>query len=306
MNKRFPDWVKRPWGSGEAFAETRAAMGTHALHTVCQSARCPNIGECWRRRTATFMVLGNLCTRNCAFCSVPSGKSGASEPGEPERVAHAVAEMGLRHAVITMVVRDDLPDGGASHVAAVVEAIRSANPGTTVEVLTSDLGGDRQAVETVLASAPEVFGHNIETVERLYPVLRDRRFHYRTALDVLRIAADYACPTIVKSALMVGHGETEADVRQTLLDLLDAGCHAVCIGQYLRPGKRQREVAEFIHPDQFTAYEQMAYALGFDFVQSGPFVRSSYQSEAVLETPFARERLALRTCGVPRGTSEQL
>lgn len=297
MNKPFPDWIKRDWGSGANFGATRAAMDSRRLHTVCQSAHCPNIGECWQHRTATLMVLGNTCTRNCSFCSVHSGRSGESDPDEPQRVAEAVAEMGLRHAVITMVVRDDLPDGGAAHVAATVQAIRTVNPQTSVEVLVSDLNGDRASIETVLAAAPEVFGHNIETVERLYPALRDRRFRYATALEVLRMAADYPNPTVVKSAMMVGHGETEEDVRRTLGDLLEAGCDAVCIGQYLRPTKRQREVVEFVHPDQFTAYEQMAYAMGFQFAQSGPFVRSSYRSDAVMDAPFARERLARRHAG---------
>jgi lipoic acid synthetase len=297
MTKPFPEWIKRNWASGTNFGATRAAMGSRNLHTVCQSAHCPNIGECWQHRTATLMVLGNTCTRNCSFCSVNSGKQGESDPDEPLKVAEAVAEMGLRHAVITMVERDDLPDGGATHMATTVKAIRAANPQTTIEVLVSDLNGEQQAIEVVLAAAPEVFGHNIETVERLYPALRDRRFRYRTALDVLRLAADYRNPTIVKSAMMVGHGETEDDVRQTFEDLLGAGCDAVCIGQYLRPTQRQREVVEFIHPDQFKAYEQMAYAMGFHFVQSGPFVRSSYRSEAVMSTPFARERLAGRHVG---------
>ncbi|HNZ17970.1 MAG TPA: lipoyl synthase [Candidatus Hydrogenedentes bacterium] len=283
MGSPFPDWIKRQWASGENSEFTKSIVSRLGLHTVCQSARCPNQGECWKRRTATFMILGNVCTRNCAFCSVKSGRPEALDPDEPARVAEAVRELGIKHAVITSVTRDDLPDGGAAHFARTVEAVRAANPGTTVEVLVPDFLGDEAPVRTVLASVPEVFGHNIETVERLYDALRRRKITYRDALRVLETAAAHHSGSIVKSALMVGHGEEPAEVRATLRDLLAAGCEAVAIGQYLRPTPKQRRVTAFVPPEQFKEYEVLAYQLGFKFAIAGPFVRSSYRSEELLQ-----------------------
>ncbi|MCP4644742.1 MAG: lipoyl synthase [bacterium] len=290
MRPQFPDWIRRKWASGQDFVFTKDLIDDLGLHTVCQSAQCPNRGECWKNRTATFMILGDRCTRNCRFCSVDHGQPDAPEMDEPARVAEAVRRMQLRHAVITSVTRDDLPDGGAAQFAATVRAIRDVNADTTVELLTPDFDARRDDIETVIAAEPNVFGHNIETVRRLYPELRACRATYGTALDVLRIAAEHAPPVVVKSALMVGHGETEDEVVQTLRDLLDAGCEVVSIGQYLRPTKDQREVREFVHPDQFKAYEETAYALGFAFVVAGPFVRSSYRSEELMRQPFVRGR----------------
>ncbi len=282
MDSPFPDWIKRQWASGEDSEFTKSVMSKLGLHTVCQSARCPNQGECWQRRTATFMILGNVCTRNCAFCSVRSGRPEPLDPDEPEHVAEAVRELGIKHAVITSVTRDDLPDGGANHFARTVEAVRKANPGTTIEVLVPDFLGDAAAIQTVLAPAPEVFGHNIETVERLYDELRRRKINYRQALGVLATASASGSASIIKSALMVGHGEDASEVRLTLLDLLEAGCEAVAIGQYLRPTPKQRRVTAFVTPGQFEEYEAMAYELGFKFAIAGPFVRSSYRSEELL------------------------
>ncbi len=293
MTPRFPDWLRRPWASGDDFGFTKETLEGLKLHTVCQSAQCPNIGECWSKRTATVMVLGNTCTRNCAFCSVPSGRPEAVDPDEPRHVAEAIAKMGLKHAVITTVVRDDLVDGGANHIAETVRQVRAKSPSTTIEVLVSDYQGDESTVKPILDARPEVFGHNIETVRRLYPKVRDRRFTYESALAVLGLARAHSPRTIVKSAMMVGHGEAETEVVETFHDLLDAGCDAVCIGQYLRPSSRQAEVAEFITPAKFAEYEAAAYALGFSFAVAGPFVRSSYRSEEVLKTVFARQRLAL-------------
>jgi len=283
MGSPFPDWIKRQWASGENSEFTKSIVSRLGLHTVCQSARCPNQGECWKRHTATFMILGNVCTRNCAFCSVKSGRPEALDPDEPARVAEAVRELGIKHAVITSVTRDDLPDGGAAHFARTVEAVRAANPGTTVEVLVPDFLGDEAPVRTVLASVPEVFGHNIETVERLYDALRRRKITFRDALRVLETAAAHHSGSIVKSALMVGHGEEPAEVRATLRDLLAAGCEAVAIGQYLRPTPKQRRVTAFVPPEQFKEYEVLAYQLGFKFAIAGPFVRSSYRSEELLQ-----------------------
>lgn len=293
MASKFPEWLRRPWASGGDFGMTKEVVDDLKLHTVCQSAHCPNIGECWARGTATVMVLGNTCTRNCSFCSVDSGKPTFEDPDEPSNVAQAVKRMALNHAVVTTVVRDDLADGGAQHIANTIRAIRRVNPETTVEILVSDFLGDRDAIRTVLDAAPEIFCHNIETVERLYPKIRDRRFTYTSALGTLTFAKETSSRVIVKSAMMLGLGETQEDVKATLGDLLEAGCDAVCIGQYLQPTKQQTDVLAFIHPDQFNAYEEMAYTMGFSFAVSGPFVRSSYRSEAILETEFVRERLGL-------------
>ena len=291
MAQRFPEWIRRPWASGQDFGFTKDLVEGLELHTVCQSARCPNMAECWQRRTATLMILGNTCTRSCRYCSVPAGKPEGVDSREPERVAEAIATMKLKHAVITSVTRDDLPDGGSGHIAETVHAVRRLSPRTSVEVLVPDFMGNRTAVSTVLEARPEVFGHNIETVERLYPAIRGKRCTYATALGVLRQAADYEPRIIVKSALMAGHGETASDVERTLRDLLDAGCEAVCIGQYLRPSAKQREVAEYVTPEQFREYEALAYDLGFAFAVAGPFVRSSYRSEELMETTFARNRV---------------
>lgn len=288
MTQRFPEWIRQQWGSGEDFAFTKGLIERHGLHTVCQSARCPNIGECWRQRTATFLILGNVCTRDCSFCAVGTGRPTPVDASEPARIAQAVREMGLRHVVVTSVTREDLDDGGARHFAETIRTVRSVNPGTTVEVLTPDFSGCEKHVETVLTARPDVFGHNIETVERLYPVLRSGAARYRTALYVLRTAAAHRAGTVVKSGFMLGHGETEGEVVQTLRDLAGSGCEAVAIGQYLRPMKNQREVACFVHPDQFKAYETTAYRLGFSFVMAGPLVRSSYRSGEVLGPAPAR------------------
>ena len=292
MPGKFPEWLRRPWASGEAVGLTRDIVEGLRLHTVCQSARCPNIGECWAKGTATVMVLGNTCTRNCAFCSVPSGRPTFDDAEEPRRVAEAVRSMELKHSVITTVARDDLPDGGAGHIADTIRAVHALNPGTTVEILVSDFQNDPGALRTVLDAEPEIFCHNIETVERLYPAIRDRHFSYGGALDLLRMARDYSPRTIVKSALMAGLGETAQEVETTLKHLSAAGCEVICIGQYLQPTQRQTKVREFVTPRQFADYESLAYALGFAFAVAGPFVRSSYRSEEVLESDFARRRLA--------------
>lgn len=279
---RFPDWIRRQWPSGEAHQEVKALLEGLDLHTVCQSAHCPNQGECWSRRTATFLVLGNACTRHCAFCGVSHGQPLPVDADEPGKVAEAVRRLGARHAVITSVTRDDLDDGGAAHIAKTVTAIKKDNAETTVEVLVSDFCGDTAAIATVLKSDPEIFGHNIETVERLHPQLRDKRYSYRRSLEVLKIARGWRMSGFVKSAFMLGCGETEADVLGTLRDLRSAGCDAVAMGQYLRPGPDNGPVAEFVTPDQFSVYEKTAREMGFLFAVAGPFVRSSYRSADLL------------------------
>ena len=284
MASPFPSWIKRQWASGPDAALTKSLISELGLHTVCQSAHCPNQGECWKRRVATFMILGNVCTRNCAFCSVKSGGGLAPDPAEPAHIAEAVKRLGIKHAVVTSVTRDDLPDGGAGHFAETIQAIRVVNPATTIEVLTPDFRGDAAAIKTVLDARPEVFGHNIETVERLYGMLRHRKLTYRQALEVLSTAASMGTEVVVKSALMAGHGETPDEVHRTLADLRDVGCEAVAIGQYLRPTPKQRRVVEFVSPEQFEEYEALAYRLGFRFAVAGPFVRSSYRSDELMES----------------------
>jgi lipoic acid synthetase len=280
--RRFPDWIRRQWPSGEAHQEVKALLEGLNLHTVCQSAHCPNQGECWSRRTATFLVLGNVCTRHCAFCGVSHGAPLPVDQNEPEKVAEAVMRLGAKHVVITSVTRDDLDDGGAGHIARTVSAVKEKNCQTTVEVLVPDFGGDATAIATVIASKPEVFGHNMETVERLHPLLRDSRYSYGRSIEVLKTARELRGDGFVKSALMLGCGESEEDVLGTLRDLHAAGCDAVAMGQYLRPGPGNGPVMEFVTPGQFNAYEQAAREIGFLFAVAGPFVRSSYRSDELL------------------------
>jgi lipoic acid synthetase len=286
----FPGWIRRQWPSGAVIDDVKSLLSGAQLHTVCQSAHCPNHAECWSRRTATVMVLGNVCTRHCRYCAVNSGHTAPPDPGEPASVAEAARRLGLRHMVITSVTRDDLPDQGAGHIASVVRAVKKAQPDTTIEVLVQDFNGDEKCIETVLNAGPDVFSHNIETVERLFPALRDRRFSYAGSLACLRVARELEPGPVIKSALMVGCGETAEDVEATLRDLLDAGAEAVSIGQYLRPTPKHHPVAEFVTPERFAEYEALAYRLGFAFAVAGPFVRSSYKSEAVLEAPAIRAR----------------
>jgi len=278
MTTRFPEWIRRSWGSPRDFGPTKDILQDLRLHTVCRSAQCPNIGECWAHHTATMMILGTVCTRKCAFCAVSTGTPLPVEEDEPRRVAEAVRRLGLRHAVITSVTRDDLADGGANMFARVIEAIRELNSETTVEVLVPDFQGSPGSVAAVINARPDVFGHNIETVRRLHPMLRDARYRYERSLEVLRMAADGSDGVVIKSAFMLGLGESENDIEETFCDLLSAGCEAVGIGQYLRPTPHEREVAGFVTPEKFQAYERRARQLGFAYAVAGPFVRSSYRS----------------------------
>lgn len=287
---KFPPWIRRPWPSGHAFHEVKALLGDLKLHTVCQSAHCPNQAECWGRRTATFMVLGNTCTRHCTYCAVHSGRPELPDVEEPAKVGEAVRRLGLRHAVLTSVTRDDLPDGGAGHIAACILAIRAAVPECTVEVLVQDFNGDFDAVDRILETQPEIFSHNIETVRRLHPRLRDRRFSYDTALAVIAHAARHGGARFVKSAFMLGCGETLEEARMTLQDLRTAGCDAVSIGQYLQPTPRHHAVAAYVRPEVFAELEAGAYAMGFLFAVAGPFVRSSYRSEDLLHAEAGQAR----------------
>lgn len=250
------------------------------LNTVCRSAKCPNRGECFASGTATFMVLGTECTRNCRFCAVAPAHPEPPDADEPARVAEAAARMGLRHVVVTMVTRDDLPDGGAAHIVATIEALRRRLPAAHVEVLVSDFGGDEAAIDLVAAARPDVFNHNVETVPRLYPSVRPQA-DYGRSLRVLARAGETASGMPTKSGLMVGLGETPDEVETVLRDLRDAGVGIVTIGQYLRPSAAHLEVEEFVTPETFERYARFARALGFAGVASAPFVRSSYHAADV-------------------------
>lgn len=281
--QKFPSWIRTAWPQRGAVDEVRDTLGALSLNTVCRSAHCPNQGECWSRRTATFMILGAVCSRNCAFCSVDGGVPLPPDPEEPVRLAEAVNRLGLRYTVITSVTRDDLPDGGAAHFAAVIRTLRERCPGVAIELLTPDFGGDDGAIRTVTDAAPEVFGHNVETVPRLHSLLRDPAASYERSLSVLKRARCWLPESsFVKSGLMVGCGETAEEVLAVLQELRAAGCDAVTVGQYLKPGKEHLEVQEFIAPEQFDLYAQEARRLGFRFVMSGPLVRSSYRAETIL------------------------
>lgn len=280
-NKRErPLWLKQRV-TAAGLTAVSSLMRDLDLHTVCQSADCPNLGECFGARTATFLILGGVCTRNCRFCSVAKGMPQQLDMNEPERVAQAVKTLGLKHAVVTSVTRDDLPDGGAGQFVACIEKIRQMSPGTTVEVLAPDFGGDEVALTAVLEAGPEVFNHNIETVPRLYSVVRPEAT-YQRSLGVLRKAAQYGS-IITKSGIMLGLGETEAEVIQVLQDWADNGVQAITIGQYLQPSPEHLEIVEYIHPDQFKKYEQIGYAMGYRQVVSGPLVRSSYHASMLLD-----------------------
>jgi lipoic acid synthetase len=287
-----PPWLVQRVAPG-AFEKVSALLGGLGLHTVCQSAHCPNIGECFGHGTATFLILGGVCTRGCAFCAVPKGEPVPVDPGEPARLAQAAAALGLRHAVVTSVTRDDLPDGGAGHFAAVIRALRAACPGISVEVLTPDFAGSQAALGAVLAARPDVFNHNIETIPRLYPAVRPGA-DYRRSLALLAAAARE--PLLVKSGLMLGLGEQQSEIRAVLADLAAAGVRAVTLGQYLRPSPAHLPVVEYIHPEQFRRYEETAYAMGFSHVAAGPLVRSSYHAAAFV-TP-ERENLDTNTPSV--------
>lgn len=277
--KQKPDWLKIKLHSDKEFASVAQIVQQHKLHTICDSGKCPNKAECWSRKTATFMVLGDVCTRGCRFCATATGRPLPIDAGEPERVARSIALMELRHAVITSVTRDDLADGGAAHWARVIEAVRAQNPHTTIEVLIPDFGGDEERLNTVLAARPDITGHNIETVERLTPLVRSRA-SYRTSLGVLRHIALQGA--VAKSGIMVGLGETRDEVLRALDDLREAGASIVTLGQYLRPTRTHVEVAEYVTPETFEFYRTEALVRGFAHVASGPMVRSSYLAEQAL------------------------
>lgn len=274
--RRLPDWLKKPLPTGNAHFFTDNLLAELRLETVCDNARCPNRPECYSRRTATFMVLGNQCTRPCGFCSVPKGDPEPVELDEPTRVAEAAHRLGLRHVVITSVTRDDLPDGGAEHFRQCIVAVRERT-GAAVEVLTPDFLGNFDSVDIVLAGKPEVFNHNLETVPRLYRRARGKA-DYRRSLDVLRHVKIHHRESLTKTGLMLGLGETNEEVMDVLADLREAGCDMLTLGQYLAPTLKHMPVERFVSPEEFNEFKELALKLGFSHVAAGPFVRSSYHA----------------------------
>ncbi|HJT77594.1 MAG TPA: lipoyl synthase [Gemmataceae bacterium] len=279
-SRRLPSWLKRSLPRGNENSFTHELLRELRLETVCENARCPNRPECYARRTATFMILGNICTRPCGFCSVPRGTPEALEDDEPERVAEAALRLGLRHVVITSVTRDDLPDGGADHFYRCVLAVR-ARTGAAVEVLTPDFLGDTAAIDRVLAARPEVYNHNTETVPRLYRKVRGRA-DYRRSLDLLAHVKRRAPGTTTKSGLMLGLGETTEELLDVLADLRSVACDVLTLGQYLAPTLKHIPVARYVPPAEFDALAALARSLGFAQVASGPFVRSSYHADEMV------------------------
>lgn len=279
---RLPEWLRKPRTHFDAVHQLKTELRRLNLHTVCESARCPNMHECFHRGTATFMILGNLCTRGCGFCSVPKSRHpGALDPDEPANVARMAADMRLRHVVITSVNRDDLADGGSGHFAATVGAVRRVLSGNArIEVLTPDFQGDLAAVARVLDAGPHIFNHNMETVPRLYARVRPQA-DYRQSLDVLKFAKSHRADVLTKSGAMLGLGEAVEEVQQLMRDLRAADVDVVTLGQYLQPTRRNLPVAEFVPPAQFDAYRDFGLALGFKTVFSGPLVRSSYMADLV-------------------------
>ncbi len=275
-----PDWLKIRLHRDATFAQTQRIVREHGLHTICTSGKCPNQAECWSRKTATFMILGDICTRSCRFCATRTGRPLPPDEQEPREVARSVKLMQLRHVVVTSVDRDDLPDGGAAHWAHTVEAIREENPDATIELLIPDLDAKPHLLDVVLASKPDIIGHNIETVERLTPEVRSRA-RYRTSLETLRYL--HSQGAVTKSGLMLGLGESEEEVLQTLSDLRAVGVGIVTLGQYLRPTLEHYPVAAYITPEKFEWYRLKALEMGFGYCASAPMVRSSYLAEEALK-----------------------
>ncbi len=279
--QRKPEWIRVQLSKGKSMNYTKSLIEHLSLNTVCDEANCPNKIECYGKKTATFMILGSNCTRNCRFCNVNCGKPEEVDANEPENVAKAVAELGLKHAVITSVTRDDLADGGAGHFADVIRSIRRQSPETTIEVLIPDFKGSIDALKTVSDAGPEVIAHNIETVPRLYKQVCPQS-DYRVSLEVLRNIKLLNPATRSKSGIMAGLGETMEDMLQVFRDLREAGCEILTIGQYLAPSKHHHPIVEYVHPDVFDEYRRLALEMGFSFVKSGPFVRSSYHADEAM------------------------
>ncbi len=271
-----PSWLRVKLPIGESYRHVRDLVDTHKLHTICESGNCPNMGECWGEGTATFMILGNVCTRSCGFCAVATGRPDAVDWDEPQRVAEAIHLMKVKHAVITSVDRDELKDGGSIIWQNTIRAVKALNPNTTLETLIPDFKGQQENIHRIIEAAPEVVSHNIETVERLTRQVRIQA-KYRRSMDVLQTLKDGGMRT--KSGIMLGLGENKEEVLQTMQDLRDHNVDVITIGQYLQPSRKHLPVQRFVHPDEFAEYRNAGYEMGFDYVESGPLVRSSYHSD---------------------------
>ena len=276
--RRIPEWIKVRVHEGEDYKDLKALVRSRRLHTVCEEAHCPNIFDCWARRTATFMILGDVCTRACRFCAVTSGRPTELDIGEPLRVAESIAELGLRHAVVTSVDRDDLKDGGAEIFARTIRAVRRRSPGTSIEVLTPDFQGDREAIRTVVEARPDIFNHNTETVPRLYPRIRPKAV-YENSLGLLRFVKELAPGMVTKSGVMVGLGETREELLEVFRNMRRHSIDVLTVGQYLRPSKKHAEVVRYYRPEEFVELKEAAQAMGFAHVESGALVRSSYHAD---------------------------
>ena len=274
--KRKPEWLKIKLSKGDDYLKVKEIVKQHHVHTICESGDCPNLGECWSRGTATFMILGNICTRNCRFCNVTTGKPLLPDVNEPLNIASSIKLMNLKHCVITSVDRDDLPDFGAQHWADTILKIKELNPSTTIEVLIPDFQGNTNSLQKVMDAKPDIISHNLETVERLTPEIRNKA-KYRLSLDVLKYIVEGNITP--KSGIMLGLGEKENEILQTMDDLLAIGCKIITIGQYLQPTRQNISVEEYITPEKFEFYRQKAIEKGFEFAESAPLVRSSYHAE---------------------------
>lgn len=292
-----PDWLRVKLPIGESYKHVRNLVDKHKLHTICESGNCPNMGECWGEGTATFMILGNTCTRSCGFCAVATGRPDPIDWDEPQRVAEAIHLMKVKHAVITSVDRDEVKDGGSIIWYNTIKAVKALNPNTTLETLIPDFKGQKENIQRIIDAAPEVVSHNIETVERLTRQVRIQAKYWRS-MEVIKTLKEGGMRT--KSGIMLGLGETKEEVVQTLRDLKGAGCDVVTIGQYLQPTKKHLSVQRFVHPDEFREYKEIGYEIGLDYVESGPLVRSSYHSERHLIPGYGKkaweaEQLAMVT-----------
>ncbi len=282
-----PDWLRVRLPIGDEYKHVRSLVDTHKLHTICESGNCPNMGECWGEGTATFMILGNICTRSCGFCAVATGRPLAVDWDEPQRVAEAIHLMKVKHAVITSVDRDEIKDGGSIIWYNTIKAVQALNPGTTMETLIPDFKAERENIQRIIEAAPDVVSHNIETVERLTRTVRIQAKYWRS-METLRILKQGGMRT--KSGIMLGLGEAKEEVIQTMNDLRESDVDVITIGQYLQPTKKHLPVVRFVHPDEFAEFREIGYELGFDYVESGPLVRSSYHSDKHVIQGYGRNK----------------
>ena len=282
-----PNWLRVKLPTGESFKHVRGLVDQHKLHTICESGNCPNMGECWGEGTATFMILGNVCTRSCGFCAVATGRPDPLDWDEPQRVAEAIHLMKVKHAVITSVDRDEIKDGGSIIWYNTIKAVKSLNPDTTLETLIPDFKGQKENIIRIVEASPEVVSHNIETVERLTRQVRIQAKYWRS-MEVLRVLKEGGMRT--KSGMMLGLGETKEEVIQSMRDLRNSGVDVITLGQYLQPTKKHLPVIRFVHPEEFSEYKEIGYSIGFDYVESGPLVRSSYHSDKHVLPGFGRRQ----------------